>query len=202
MKIILIDDDPIVSSSLKTILEVNENIQVLELGSDGNQALNLYIKHSPDIILMDIRMKDVDGIEASKEIINYDPNARIVFLTTLLDDEYVEEAFNIGVKGYLLKQDFANIVPALESIMSNQIVFGEGIISKLKPRQRTFTSDVLSKKETQIIEFVAQGYNNKEIAELVSYSEGTIRNQISAILEKLDLRDRTQLAIYYYQSIK
>ncbi len=202
MKLILIDDDPIVSASLKTILEVNSDIKVLEIGSDGNQALELYMRHSPDIILMDIRMKETNGIEAGKKIMAYDADARIVYLTTFLDDEYVDEALNLGAKGYLLKQDFANIVPALNSIMANQIVFGEGVMNRLQPRHQRFKHNDLSDKEHQLIELVAKGLNNKEIAEVVAYSEGTVRNQISALLEKLEVRDRTQLAIFYYQNLK
>lgn len=202
MKLILIDDDPIVSASLKTILEVNSDIKVLEIGSDGNQALELYMRHSPDIILMDIRMKETNGIEAGKKIMAYDADARIVYLTTFLDDEYVDEALNLGAKGYLLKQDFANIVPALNSIMANQIVFGEGVMNRLQPRHQRFKHNDLSDKEHHLIELVAKGLNNKEIAEVVAYSEGTVRNQISALLEKLEVRDRTQLAIFYYQNLK
>lgn len=202
MKIVLIDDDPIVSSSLKTILESHEAITVQEIGADGNQALELYIKHQPDILLMDIRMKDVNGIDAGRKIINYDPNARIVYLTTFLDDEYVDAALELGAKGYLLKQDFANIIPALNSIMANQIVFGQGVMSRLQPRHQKFEYEALNEKEVQLIELVARGLNNKEIADTVSYSEGTVRNQISALLEKLALRDRTQLAIFYFQNIQ
>ena len=140
MNILLIDDDSLVTLSLKTILESNEDIRVTGIGECGRDAVRLFEKLKPDILLMDIRMADMNGIEAGLEILKAHPDAKILYLTTFSDDEYIVKALAMGAKGY----------------------------------------------------------NNKEIAEKIYLSEGTVRNYLSSLLEKLDLRDRTQLAVYYY----
>lgn len=204
MRVILIDDDSLVTLSLKTILEA-ENIEVVGLGNDGEDALPLYKQHQPDIVLMDIRMKKRNGIEATKDIIDYDENAKILLLTTFQDDEYIIEALKLGVKGYLLKQDYNSLIPTIQAIMANQSVFVDDIMNKLpnlvKTNHNSEATADLSEKELEVIECIAQGLNNKEIAQKLFLSEGTVRNYISSVLTKLDLRDRTQIAIFYYTEI-
>ena len=107
MKIIIVDDDCLVSGALKTILEANPDIQVAATGSDGKEACSLYKEYLPDILLMDIRMKGMDGLEASRKILGEFPEAKILLLTTFSDDEYIIKALRLGTKGYLLKQDYA-----------------------------------------------------------------------------------------------
>lgn len=204
MNIIIIDDDKLVSSSLKTILETSPGITVKALGSDGNEAISLYDTHCPDVLLMDIRMNGMTGIEAAREIRRKHPDAKILFLTTFSDDEYIIDALNIGAKGYILKQDFESILPALHAVENGQNVFGNEIISKIPDliasRQQFSYSDYgINEKELRLIEYIAKGMSNKEISECLYLSEGTIRNYLSVILDKLELRDRTQLAIFYYQ---
>ena len=143
MQIIIVDDDRLVALSLKTILEADPSITVTATGQDGADAIALYRKYHPDVLLMDIQMKSMSGLQAAEEIKKQDKEARILFLTTFSDDEY--------------------IVKALQ---------------------------------------VALGLNNREIAEQLYLSEGTVRNYISTILDKLSLRDRTQLAVFYYQKVK
>lgn len=206
MKIILIDDDSLVSLSLKTIIETEDNFEVVGIENDGTNALKLYQKTKPDIVLMDIRMKEKNGIEAAKEILNYDNNAKILLLTTFKDDDYIFEALNIGVKGYLLKQDYQSIIPALKAVEANQSVYVSEVIKKVNSYTKKTNHDLgqyqLSEQELEIIECISLGLNNKEIAEKKFLSEGTIRNYISNILNKLDLRDRTQIAIFYFTKIK
>jgi len=201
MNIIIVDDDKIVESSLKTILEALE-IKVLGTGSDGRDAVRLYKEHRPDVALMDIRMPVLSGLEAAGEILQYDPGAKILFLTTFSDDEYIIEALNMGAKGYILKQDFESIAPALKAVKAGQSVFGRDVVSKLSslvPGERAdYRGLGISEKEEEIIALVAQGLNNKEIGQVLFLSEGTVRNYISGVLEKLNLRDRTQLAIFYH----
>ena len=115
MKIVIVDDDCLVTGALKTILEVNEDVDVVATGLDGRDAVRLYGEHKPDVLLMDIRMKNMNGLEAATEILYAYPEANILLLTTFLDDEYIVKALRIGAKGYLLKQDYASILPALRA---------------------------------------------------------------------------------------
>ena len=207
MNIAVIDDDKLVAISLKTILESTGNITVAAMGSSGDEAISIYREIRPDVILMDIRMEGKTGIEAGAEILAEDASARILYLTTFSDDEYIVKALNMGAKGYILKQDFDGIAPALEAVMNGQNVFGERIITKLpelmKPKSDyDFAAHGISDKEREIMELVAEGLSNKEIAAKLFLGDGTVRNYISTLLEKLCLRDRTQLAVYYYTEVR
>lgn len=207
MNIVIIDDDVLVSSALKTILESKEEIRVSGMGQDGGEALRLYREHKPDVLLMDIRMKNVSGLAASREILKEYPEAKILLLTTFSDDEYIVKALKYGVKGYLLKQDYNSILPALQAVKTGQTVFGTEIIAKipdLLQEKKTFDWEAheISEKELEVISLVAEGLSNKEIAKRLFLSEGTVRNYISSILDKLELRDRTQLAVYYLNTTR
>ena len=204
MKIVIVDDDCLVTEALKTILEVNEDVQVLATGSDGRDAVCLYAEYKPDVLLLDIRMKNMNGLEASAEILKADAKANILLLTTFLDDEYIVKALRLGAKGYLLKQDYASILPALRAVYSGQTVFGQEIVSKIPDliqKKENFDYSVceINEKEKEIIRLVANGYSNKEIAAEMYLGEGTVRNYLSSILDKLQLRDRTQVAVFYYK---
>ena len=197
MKIIIVDDDCLVAGALKTILEANPDIEVTATGSDGEEACSLYRE-------MDIRMKGMDGLEASRKILGEFPEAKILLLTTFSDDEYIVKALRLGTKGYLLKQDHTSILPALQAVYSGQTVFGTEIISKIPELLQSsdgfdYASRNISERELDIIRLIANGYSNKEIAAELFLSEGTVRNYLSSILDKLQLRDRTQVAVFYYQ---
>ncbi|MBE6014381.1 MAG: response regulator transcription factor [Lachnospiraceae bacterium] len=206
MRIVIVDDDSLVGLSLKTILEATSGYEVVALGKDGTEAIELYDKHGPDILLMDIQMKEMNGLDAASVILKNHPDARILLLTTFSDDEYIVKALRIGAKGYILKQNFDSILPAISAVCNGQTVFGDEIMNKIPSlisSEATTTSYKdfdLSEKEFNIIKLVADGLNNKEIAESLFLGEGTVRNYISTILEKLDLRDRTQLAVFYYKN--
>jgi len=207
MNIVIIDDDPLVSEALRTILETDPDVSVLALGKDGSDALPLYETFLPDVLLMDIRMKNVTGLEAGEEVLSRHPDARILFLTTFSDDDYVIKALRMGAKGYLLKQKFESIVPSLKAVMAEQSVFGEEIIARLplfrESSQRKAPSleeYKLTPRELEILALIADGLSNKEVAEQLFISEGTVRNAISLLLEKLRLKSRTQLAIFYLKS--
>ncbi len=208
MRIVIVDDDDIVLMSLKTIIEA-KGIEVAATGRSGEEAVALYEEHKPDILLSDIRMDGKTGIEAAYEIMAAHPDAKILFLTTFSDDEYVIDALKCNAKGYILKQDFAGIIPALDAVMLGQTVFGGEIISKIpsiaadenakSTKSEKWENAGITEKELEVIKLVAEGLNNKEIATELFLSEGTVRNYVSSILEKLSLRDRTQLVVYYYK---
>lgn len=206
IRIVIVDDDALVTMSLKTIVEATEQIEVVGTGNSAKEAVKLYEESQPDILLMDIRMGAETGIDAAKKILSEQPSAAILLLTTFSDDEYILEAIKIGIKGYLLKQNLEAIVPSIKAVNNGQSVFGGAIINRLpellKPAEnnsKAFTK--LSEREQSILLLVSEGLNNKEIASQLFLSEGTIRNYISNLLEKLELRDRTQLAVFYYKNL-
>lgn len=207
MKIVIVDDDKLIAVSLKTILGAADEIEVAATGNSGEEAIELYREHKPDILLMDIRMGGMTGLEAGERIFADFPDARIIYLTTFADDEYIIKALKIGAKGYILKQNYDSIRTALTAVMNGQSVFGNEIVNKLpsilsdKEPKHSVQFD-LNDKEVEIITLVAQGLSNKEIAAKIFLSDGTIRNYISVILEKLNLRDRTQLAIFYFNNLQ
>jgi DNA-binding NarL/FixJ family response regulator len=207
MRVLVVDDDRLVVQSLKTILEADDEIEVAGAGYSADEAIRLYDKLKPDVLLMDIRMEGRTGIDAAKTIIEKDSSARILFLTTFSDDEYIAEAFLIGAKGYILKQNFESINSAVKAVYLGQRVFGDEIISRIpalinsNSLKQERLKHKLTEKEMEIVVHVANGLSNKEIAEKMFLGEGTVRNYLSTILEKLDLRDRTQLAIYYYKNL-
>ena len=203
MTVIIVDDD----LSLQTILESDENIRVAACGQDGEEAVALYGKHQPDVLLMDIQMKGMSGLAAAEMILKSYPDAKILFLTTFSDDEYIIKALDIGAKGYILKQDYAGIIPALFAVEQGQSVFGGEIVSKipvLMQQKNTFDYSMydIGEQEQEIIALVGLGKSNREIAGELFLSEGTVRNYISTILEKLSLRDRTQLAVFYLTKVR
>lgn len=199
MNIIIIDDDHLVVNSLKTIVE-SSGINVLGLGYSGAEAIDLFLNYKPDIVLMDIRMKDMTGIEATKEILQIDSDAKILLITTFQDDDYIREALSLGCRGYILKQNIDSIIPSINAVYSGNMVFDSHIVSSIKKYREKDIEGELSEREMDILILLADGLNNKEIASNLYLSEGTIRNYISTMLDKLSLRDRTQLAIYYYKS--
>ena len=141
------------------------------------------------------------GLDAAEQILKEDGDAKILFLTTFSDDEYIVRALRLGAKGYLLKQDFKGIVPALKIVCTGQSVFGGEIVGRLPDLMQgggtvDYKAYDISEREQTIIELVAEGLSNREIAARVYLSEGTVRNYISMILEKLELRDRTQIAVF------
>ena len=186
IKIIIIDDDFLVTASLKTILEATGKVTVLATGNDGDDAVTLYRRHQPDIVLTDIQMKEKSGLKATEEIRQEFPDAKILLLTTFSDEEYIIQALKLGAKGYLLKQDYETILPALEAVASGQNVFGTEIISKIPElllHKTSFDYSIYdnNEKEFGIIQLKAVGLSNKEIASKLCLSEGTVRNYLSTI---------------------
>ncbi len=204
MNVVLVDDDHLVCASLKVILETDPQVHIVASGSNGAEAVALYEEYRPDVLLMDIRMDGLTGLDAAEQILQADCHARILFLTTFSDDEYIIRALKIGAKGYIIKERFETILPSLKAVYSGQSVFGDEIVTKIPNLMQApqkpfdFSSYHITEKELSIITLVAKGLSNREIAEQLYLSEGTVRNYLSVILEKLRLRDRTQLAVFYF----
>lgn len=211
MRVLIIDDDKLVAASLRAIISAEEDCEVVGTGHSGEDAIRLYKELSPDVLLMDIRMEGMSGLEAGEVILREAPHARLLYLTTFNDDEYLIKALSMGAKGYIIKQDFESIVPALAAVHGGQTVFGSAVSEKLSGlvKQKTEESDTdndlvaqLTPQEAEIAECVSCGLSNREIADELCLSEGTVRNYLSTILRKLDLKDRTNLAILWLKSEK
>ncbi|MCK6130797.1 response regulator transcription factor [Parvimonas micra] len=197
MKILMVDDDLLVLNALSTILG-KSGYEIVLATTDSKKAIETYKENKIDVVILDIRMKEVNGVDVAIEILEYDKDAKIMLLTTFNDRDDIIRALNKGVLGVILKDNVASLIPAIESVkLGNKILDNE---LKLQSLFNTTKKDFenLTQKEIEIIEQIAKGLSNKEISEKLFLSEGTVRNYISGILEKLELRDRTQLAIYYY----
>lgn len=212
MRIAIVDDDPIVCQSLETILTATGTAEVLWTANDGDAAVRRYFEtpaSRPDVLLIDIQMPGTSGLDAAREVLATDPAARILFLTTFSDQSYIAQAMGLGAKGYLIKQDVAAVGPALQAVMAGQVVLGAEVLGKLTERtpdpddsdDSGDTADsiegLLGEREREITALVAEGLDNRDIAARLFLSEGTVRNRISAILDKLGLTNRTQLAILW-----
>lgn len=198
MRIIIADDDRLVCDSLKIILGA-QGIEVCGVGADGDQAARLYEQERPDVALLDIQMPGRDGLWAAEQILSEDPAARVVFLTTFSDDEYIVRALKLGARGYLIKTDVAAIPPALAQVMAGRRVLEGKAVADVDFAAAGKGSALacLTDREFEVARLVAEGLDNKEIAAAAYMGEGTVRNHISSVLAKLGLRNRTQIAIAY-----
>lgn len=207
MRVIVVDDDAIVVRSLATILGAEPDIEVEGTGTSGEEAVSLFSACEPDVVLMDIQMPGGDGLSAAEKILAADPAARVVFLTTFSDDDYIVRALRLGARGYLIKQDVATIAPALRSVMAGQSVLEGEVLARaaalsadgVRPSRGEPEMRGLTEREREVVRAIADGMSNAEVAAALYMSEGTVRNHISAILAKLGLRNRTQIAVYYYR---
>ena len=197
MKILMVDDDLLVLNALSTILG-KSGYEIVLATTDSKKAIETYKESEIDVVILDIRMKEVNGVDVAIEILEYDKDAKIMLLTTFNDRDDIIRALNKGVLGVILKDNVASLIPAIESVsLGNKILDNELNLKNLfNTTKKDF--ELLTQKEIEILEQIAKGLSNKEISEKLFLSEGTVRNYISGILEKLELRDRTQLAIYYY----
>lgn len=213
IKVIIADDQELIRQSLQIILGVEEDIDVIDTVENGVEVIRSVRKEKPDVILMDIRMPEMDGVICTQIIKENYPNIKIIILTTFDDDEYVFNALKYGASGYLLKGiSTKELIGAVRKVHHGTAMINEDIASKVvklfsRMAQSNITIQVdesqtadLKRTEWQMIALVGSGLSNKEIAAKLILSEGTVRNNLSIILSKLNLRDRTQLAIWAVQT--
>ena len=213
IKVLIADDQELMRESLKIILDVNSDIKVVGLAEDGRKVLDLLKKTLPDVILMDIRMPELDGVQCTKAVKEKFPDVKIIILTTFDDDEYVFYALKYGASGYLLKGcSVQELTSAIHTVMNGGSILNQGVLTKvvklfsqmaqtrIAPELDGRNIEELNRTERNIASLVGRGLSNKEIAEALFLSEGTIRNALSSALSKLNLRDRTQLAIWAVQT--
>lgn len=207
MKVILCDDQALIRDSLEMLLNLEKDIEVLACAEDGYQAIELTKTHQPDLVLMDLKMPGVNGIAATREIRKLFPHIKVLVLTTFGDDEWVFDAIRAGASGYILKDTPRDeLLKAIRGTAAGDSFVDPAVAGKLmaqfSSQQQTPTSqltDKLTDREIDILEQLAHGFNNADIAIRVHLSEGTVRNHVSAILTKLEVSDRTQAAILAIQ---
>jgi len=211
VKVMIVDDDRLLAHSLATILGAEADIDVVGVGASGQEAVAGFREGRPDILLLDIQMPGGDGLGAAEQVLALDPEAKVVFLTTFADDEYIVRALRMGARGYLIKQDVAQIAPALRSVMTGVSVLEGQVLERTArlgisagtPSARAVRPPVfapLTEREYEVVEAVCEGLDNSEVADRLHLSEGTVRNHISTVLAKLGLRNRTQIAVLYYRA--
>ena len=209
IKVLIADDQELIRESLKIVLSSTENIKVIDTVGNGLDVLSSVQRNNPDVILMDIRMPEMDGVQCTKFIKEIYPNIKIIVLTTFDDDEYIYDALKYGASGYLLKGvSMKELVEGINTVANGRAMINPDIATKVVRLFSEMAQDSLGikvnneninklgKTELKIIQQVERGLSNKEIAKTLFLSEGTVRNYLSIILSKLELRDRTQLAIW------
>jgi DNA-binding NarL/FixJ family response regulator len=206
LKVLIVDDDALIRDSLKIILSLEEDFEVVGTACNGQEAFEMCQSGVPDIVLMDIRMPLMDGVLGTKLIKSHFKNIKIVILTTFKDDEFIKEAMKNGAEGYILKnQSSDSIVESLRTVGKGNTVFQREIADSLTlmlrdEKKKKPESFGITDREFEILKLIGDGLSNKEISKLLFLSDGTIRNYVTALLEKLELRDRTQLAIFYLKN--
>ena len=213
IKILIAEDQELMRQSLQIILGANSDFEVTDAVENGREVIRSVRREKPDIILMDIRMPEMDGVTCTQIIKESNPEIKIIILTTFDDDEYVYNALKFGASGYILKGVTAKeLADAVRTVYNGEEMLNADIAKKVlkmfrKIAQSNFAISVndeytkdLSDTERNVIRCVGRGLSNKEIASELHLSEGTVRNYLSSVLSKLDLRDRTQLAIWAVQT--
>lgn len=209
IRILLVDDQKLIREGLRTLLEILSTFTVVAEAADGHEALEAYAQHKPDVVLMDINMPKMDGVEATRRLCQAYVDARILILTTFDNDEYVFEGIRAGALGYMLKdvssQELANavqIVAAGGSMMGASVarrVLGQVMSTKptlaQEARAAPTLPEPLSEREEEVLRLMAEGLNNGEISAHLHLAGGTVKNYVSNILQKLNVRDRTQAVI-------
>ena len=213
IKIVIADDQELIRESLKIVLSANPDMEVTDTVADGREVIRSVRACRPDVILMDVRMPEMDGVSCTRIIKDNYPQIKIIILTTFDDDEYVYNALKYGASGYLLKGvSMAELSSAIRTVHSGKAMINPDVAVKVvrlfsQMAQSNYGIRVdsrmveeIGKTEWKVIQQVGYGRSNKEIAAALNLSEGTVRNNLSSILSKLELRDRTQLAIWAVQT--
>lgn len=200
IRVLLVDDQSLIRQGLRALLELDAQLEVVGEAENGQAAINLVEQLQPDVILMDIRMPIMDGVAATREICKKFPQIKVLVLTTFDDDEYVTAAMNHGATGYLLKDTPSEeLAIAIRAVHKGYTQLAPGIVKKLltpTPIQSPPALNELTKREMEVLRLIASGANNREIAQKLFISEGTVKNHVTNILNRLNLRDRTQAAIF------
>lgn len=206
IKVIIADDIRILRQGLKVILEQDDEIEVVAIAENGRDAFEKCKVYQPDVVVMDMRMPDYDGAYGINAIKEQLVGIKVLVLTTFDDELTIEKAIESGADGYILKEmEDDKVITAVKNVYDGVSVFGNSVYEVMRKNlqksnqmsvAKQKVDDIFSEKELRVIQLVAQGFDNKEIASEICMAEGSVRNMISKILDKLELKDRTQLAVY------
>ena len=207
LRVVIADDQPMMRAGFKAVLEATGNIEVVAEAGTGTEAVQAATEHSPDVVLMDIRMPDMDGIEATRRL----PRQRVLILTTFGLDEYILDALRAGASGFLLKDaPTQEVIAAVRAVAAGDAVLAAGVTRQLLDQvarrlpapitREPDTAEALTAREQEVLRMLATGLTNAEIAEALTVSEPTVKTHVSHILSKLGLRDRVQAVIYAYET--
>lgn len=204
IKVAIADDHALIREGIKKLLELEENFEIVALAGDGIEALECIRNTQPDVILLDINMPNMNGIDCLKQIKTDYPETKVIMLTIHEDAEYLIETINIGAEGYVLKDaDVSSLVKAIQKVVQGEVYIHptlSGILVREYKRKDKNMEDVignnLTKREFEVIRLISRGYNNKEIAMELFISEKTVKNHVSNIFKKIKVTDRTQAALY------
>lgn len=207
MKILVCDDQAVIRDGLELLLKLERDVEVVGTAADGSEALGIIARSNPDLVLMDLKMPGMNGIEATRQIRAHFPNVRVLVLTTYDDEQWVLDAIRAGAAGYLLKDTpREEIMKAIRGTLGGKTFVDPGVAGKLLNRvttnqvqPETTLSGQLTEREMEVLRLIAHGLSNTEIASRLHLSDGTVRNHVSAILSKLGVADRTQAAIIAIQ---
>lgn len=192
IRVLIVDDHQIVRQGLVALINTEPDLTVVAEGSDGQQAVELFRQHQPDVTLMDLRMPGLSGVEATKAIRQQTPNARIIVLTTFDGDEDIYRALQAGAQSYLLKGvSFEDLTEAIRTVHAGQRRIPAAVAERLAERM---AGEELTGREVQVLELIVRGKSNKEIGTALSISEATVKSHINSLLSKLGVADRTQAA--------
>lgn len=205
VRVLLVDDQRLMREGLRTLLELEPGLEVVGEAGNGEEALAAYERLRPDVVLMDVRMPVMDGVEATRHLRARFPTARVIILTTFDDDEYVLEGLRGGALGYLLKDvSVQDLVEAIQTVMAGGVLIEPSVarkvvaeLARLRPSVSTSprSAELLSEREREVLQLLAEGLTNREIAERLFLAEGTVKNYVTTILGKIGARDRTQVAL-------
>ena len=204
IKLLICDDQYVVREGLKAILSTDASLQVVGTATDGAEALDLIPKLKPDLVLMDLKMPLMNGVQATRHIHQQYPDIKILVLTTYDADEWIFDAIRSGAAGYLLKDtQREGLITAIKDTVAGKTPVDSAVAGKLfaqvvqgAPRPRSALVDLLNEREKEILRLIAEGLSNADIATRLHFSEGTVRNYVSSILDKLEVSDRTQAAVF------
>lgn len=207
MKVIICDDQAIVRDGLEMLLKLESDIEVVGIAEDGAAAVEMVAIKEPDIVLMDLKMPIMNGVEATRQIRAKYPEVKVLVLTTYDDDEWVFDAIQAGASGYLLKDTPRDeVVKAIRGTVAGKAYVDPSVAGKVlrqasshQIQPATLITSKLTEREIEILRLIAQGLSNADISDRIFLSEGTVRNHVSAILAKLGVSDRTQAAVIAIQ---